>query len=250
MGSFPRDMVLSHSSPARSHRNQTTPPRSVLAESPRRPARFAHPAEADIAALLDSWHIPWEYEPTTFPLLIGADGAPLQSITPDFYLPRHDVYIEMTTMRQSLVTRKNRKFRLLRERYPELNVCLLYRRDVELIVERYGRTRAVAAAPGSILVSAESIRRRTDDIVSAVATDLPNRDITLVALGTGALPFANGVVEAWAAHSPDAIPRLVCLAGSESPPGWSSRFRPASNRAARSSWLRMLLARDLPPIRR
>jgi hypoxanthine phosphoribosyltransferase len=40
-------------------------------------------------------------------------------------------------MKQSLVTRKNRKLRKLRERYPGVNVKLFYRRDIERLAQRY-----------------------------------------------------------------------------------------------------------------
>ena len=40
-------------------------------------------------------------------------------------------------MKQSLVTRKNRKLRKLRERYPECNVKLFYKRDIERLAQRY-----------------------------------------------------------------------------------------------------------------
>lgn len=153
------------------------------------PIRFAHPAEASIAALLDSHNVCWQYEPTTFPLVAAEDGTPLQSFTPDFYLPVYDVYIEMTTMRQSLVTRKNRKFRLLREIYPELNVRLLYRKDVELIVDRYGHGAAsLVDTAGQIVASEESIRRN----LAELAEDFSGcRKITLVALGSGSLPVTR-----------------------------------------------------------
>ena len=62
----------------------------------------------------------------------------LEATAPDFYLPDHDVYLELTTMRQSLVTRKNRKIRKLRERYPDVKVKLFYKRDFERLAEKYG----------------------------------------------------------------------------------------------------------------
>jgi hypoxanthine phosphoribosyltransferase len=40
-------------------------------------------------------------------------------------------------MKQSLVTRKNRKLRKLRERYPGTNVKLFYRRDIERLAQRF-----------------------------------------------------------------------------------------------------------------
>ena len=41
-------------------------------------------------------------------------------------------------MKQSLVTRKNRKLRKLRKRYPDVNVKLFYKRDIERLAQRYG----------------------------------------------------------------------------------------------------------------
>jgi hypoxanthine phosphoribosyltransferase len=58
--------------------------------------------------------------------------------TPDFYLPEHDLYIELTTMKQSLVTPKNRKLRLVRELYPDINVRLLYRKDYQQLLAKAG----------------------------------------------------------------------------------------------------------------
>ncbi len=40
-------------------------------------------------------------------------------------------------MKQSLVTRKNRKLREVRELYPDVNVKLFYRRDIERLAQRY-----------------------------------------------------------------------------------------------------------------
>jgi hypoxanthine phosphoribosyltransferase len=99
--------------------------------------RFAHPAEAEFARLLTSYGLRWAYEPTTFAVRWGSDGQPAAFVTPDFYLPDHELYVELTTMRQRLVTRKNRKFRLLRQTYPNLHVRMLYLRDYERLHETY-----------------------------------------------------------------------------------------------------------------
>ncbi len=79
---------------------------------------FANQSEEMFANLLDFYRIAWEYEPRSFPVQYDRDGAVLEAFTPDFYLPEFDLYVELTTMKQSLVTRKNRKVRLLRELYP------------------------------------------------------------------------------------------------------------------------------------
>ena len=87
--------------------------------------------------MLDYYGIPWEYEPRTFVLEEDAEGRVLEAFTPDFYLPEQDLYIEVTVMKQSLVTRKNRKLRKLRERYPGVRAKVFYRRDVERLAQRY-----------------------------------------------------------------------------------------------------------------
>jgi len=95
---------------------------------------FSHEPEQRIADLLDIYDITWEYKPRTFVLEAAPDGRPKMAFTPDFYLPDHDLYLEVTTLRQSLVTRKNRKVRLLRELHPELRVRILYRRDLDRLL--------------------------------------------------------------------------------------------------------------------
>jgi hypoxanthine phosphoribosyltransferase len=90
------------------------------------------------ANLLDFYRIAWEYEPRSFPVQYDADGRVLESFTPDFYLPEFDLYLELTTMKQSLVTKKNRKVRLLRQLYPKLNIQVFYQKDFENLIFKYG----------------------------------------------------------------------------------------------------------------
>ena len=99
--------------------------------------RFANDAERECARLFDFYGVPWEYEPRMFVLERDEDGRTTQAFTPDFYLPEQDLYVEVTVMKQSLVTRKNRKLRKLRERYPDVKVKLFYKRDLERLAERY-----------------------------------------------------------------------------------------------------------------
>jgi hypothetical protein len=100
--------------------------------------QFAHASEEMFANLLDFYRIAWEYEPRTFPIQEAPDGTVLEAFSPDFYLPEYDLYVELTTMKQSLVTKKNRKVRLLRERYPNLNVQVFYQKDFENLIFKYG----------------------------------------------------------------------------------------------------------------
>ena len=99
--------------------------------------RFANDVELECAKLLDYYGIPWAYEPHTFVLAEDEQGRVVEAFTPDFFLPEQNLYLELTVMKQSLVTRKNRKLRKLRERYPHVNAKLFYRRDIERLAQRY-----------------------------------------------------------------------------------------------------------------
>ena len=91
-----------------------------------------------MAGNLDYYGVPWLYEPRTFELETDEQGRVLEAFAPDFYLPEQDLYLEITVMKQSLVTRKNRKVRKLKERYPDVNIKLFYKRDIERLGQRYG----------------------------------------------------------------------------------------------------------------
>ncbi len=99
--------------------------------------RFANDAERECAKVLDFYRVPWDYEPRTFVLESDDEGRTLEAFTPDFYLPEQDLFLEITVMKQRLVTRKNRKLRKLRERYPGVQVKLFYKRDIERLAQRY-----------------------------------------------------------------------------------------------------------------
>ena len=102
------------------------------------PIPFSHPAEEAFAKVLDFYHTRWEYEPTTFPLEWDETGRVTTAFSPDFYLVDEDLYVELTTMKQRLVTQKNRKLRLLSELYPGVRCKLIYRRDVANLAIKYG----------------------------------------------------------------------------------------------------------------
>jgi hypoxanthine phosphoribosyltransferase len=104
--------------------------------------RFANPAELEYAKVLDWYGIPWAYEPTTFVLERDEQGRVVEAFTPDFYLPDQNLYLEVTVMKQSLVTRKNRKLRKLREQYPHIKIKLFYERDFQRLAARFGLQKA------------------------------------------------------------------------------------------------------------
>jgi hypothetical protein len=99
---------------------------------------FVHNSEQQLARLLDFYSVRWEYEPHTFVLATDARGTTTEAFTPDFWLPDHEIYLEVTTMRQGLVTRKNRKVRHLRELHPEIRIRVVYQRDYLHLLVRFG----------------------------------------------------------------------------------------------------------------
>ncbi|MDA2933024.1 hypothetical protein MYX82_01635 [Acidobacteria bacterium AH-259-D05] len=101
-------------------------------------SRFAHESEEEIARFLNFYSIEWRYEPVCFPLDWDEEGRATESFTPDFYLPQFDLFLEITTMKQRLVTKKNRKIRRLRELYPEVKIKVLYGRDYRKLLFKFG----------------------------------------------------------------------------------------------------------------
>ncbi len=101
-------------------------------------AVFGHPSEELFANLLNFYRIEWEYEPRSFALQWDKDGNIVEAFTPDFYLAEFDLYVELTTMKQALVTKKNRKIKLLRAIYPHVNIQVFYQKDFQDLVFKYG----------------------------------------------------------------------------------------------------------------
>ena len=99
---------------------------------------FANESEKEFARILDFYKIRWEYEPTTFPIAWDEEGYVRESFTPDFYLPDYGVFIELTTMKQALVTKKNRKVRLFEKHYPNIPIKLFYGKDYKALLAKFG----------------------------------------------------------------------------------------------------------------
>jgi hypoxanthine phosphoribosyltransferase len=136
-----------------------------VTDAPLRPA-FAHASEAELARILDFYEVAWEYEPHTFPILYDRDGAVLESFSPDFYLPDLDLYVEITTLKQRLVRKKNRKLRRLRELYPDVRIKLLYARDFRALLLKYGRITLADALTGA---EGQATPPRRDGVAAAAA---------------------------------------------------------------------------------
>jgi hypoxanthine phosphoribosyltransferase len=184
-----------------SHLQRTLPLPWRLAKSTEDPS-FAHPAELDFARILTFYRIRWVYEPTTFALSWKPDGRPSEMFTPDFYLPDHRLYIELTTMRQQLVTRKNRKLRQMREIYPTVQIKLLYRRDFHRLVDAYriGERRAESSNVLNPLFSEEVIATRIVAMAAEIASANADRELLLLIAGDGTMRFGREMTAALAAH--------------------------------------------------
>lgn len=109
-----------------------------MTQNQNQPAEFAHSAEEMFARIMDYYGIQWVYEPRTFDLEWDMEGNVTLAFTPDFFLPDQNLYIELTTLRPQLSTKKNKKMRLMKELYPEINIKLMKRRDMHDMMVKYG----------------------------------------------------------------------------------------------------------------
>jgi hypoxanthine phosphoribosyltransferase len=139
------------------------PPVAAVGSSTPR-STFAHASEAEMARILDFYQVRWEYEPHVFPVVWNLDGAVVESFAPDFWLPDLDLYLEMTTLRQKLVRKKNRKLRRVLELYPDLRVKLFYARDFRALMLKFGKLGLVAELSGT---SGQVTPARSDGSFSA-----------------------------------------------------------------------------------
>ena len=145
---------------ADAHSSDELPAGPAATHPPLDEIAFAHASERVAAEILDFYRIRWLYEPTTFPIEWDGQGNVIASFSPDFYLPDFDLFIELTTMSQKLVTKKNRKVRRLRELYPDMNIKIFYQKDFRRLLARFGiGSQAVAHADGGGVI----LRDDSDD---------------------------------------------------------------------------------------
>ncbi len=157
----------------------------------REPARFANESEEEFARLLDFYGIEWEYEPRSFPLRYEGDRL-VEAFTPDFYLPSLDLYIELTTLKQGLVTDKHRKLRQLREQFPDIQIKLLYRKDYLRLLAKYGfgpLSEAEAMAIQDVLISQSELERRVGEMGARISRDYAGREPVLIGVLKGVMCF-------------------------------------------------------------
>ena len=172
------------------------------AENPHLPSedrpgvRFAHPSETEFAHILDFYGVQWSYEPHSFPLRWEGERI-AEMFTPDFYLPDLDLYVELTTLRQKLVTEKNRKLRRLRELYPDVSVKLLYKRDYHRLLAKYGYgPLAQDDIPGidRVLISAEEIQERVIELGGQISQDYRDTRPVMVGVLKGVVCFMSDLM--------------------------------------------------------
>jgi len=164
---------------------------------------FAHPFERAFSELLSFYGVRWSYEPTSFTLSWTEDGAPREMFTPDFYLPDQRLYIELTAMRQRLVTRKHRKLRRMRSLYPGVAVKLLYRRDYQRIARSCRPVAPATAVPGATLQTAHEIIARVGTLAEEIAGDFAAASAPLaLGVGTGGTAILAAIQADLAMRSP------------------------------------------------
>ena len=154
-----------------------------------KPPSFSHPSEEMFARLLDFHGLEWRYEPRSFPLQWHPDGTVHEAFTPDFYLPEFDLYVEVTTMRQDLITRKNRKVRLLRSVYPHIKIQVFYQKDMRDL-----ELHADSGSPGDppidhVLFSAEDVERRVGELADSISEDYAGKEVKLLGVLRGSVYF-------------------------------------------------------------
>ncbi|GAF85005.1 unnamed protein product, partial [marine sediment metagenome] len=160
------------------------------------PAPFAHPAEYEFARILDFYGIEWQYEPRSFPLR-WEYGHVVEAFTPDFYLPHLNMYVEVTTLKTGLTGEKNRKMRLIKQLYPEVNIKLLKKRDYLRLLAKYGYGPPAAEQVPEIdrvLITATKIQRRVGELGARISHDYAGKEPVLIGILRGVICFMSDLM--------------------------------------------------------
>ncbi|MBI4330257.1 MAG: hypoxanthine phosphoribosyltransferase [Chloroflexi bacterium] len=162
----------------------------------RKPSQFAHPSEEEFARLLDFYRIEWIYEPRSFTL--EKDGNRIKEMfTPDFYLPELDLYVEITTMKQSLATDKNRKVRRVKELHPDINIKLINRKDYSRLLAKYGYgplSEETVRGIGNVLLPSHQIQKRVMELGREISIDYSDKKPLLVGVLKGVICFFSDLM--------------------------------------------------------
>ncbi len=184
------------------HRKKITKQRNLteapeLPASSLRPSSFGHPSEEEFARLLDFYRIEWLYEPRSFPLA-WQNSKVAEMFTPDFYLPELDLYIELTTIKQSLITEKNRKLRRLKQLHPEINIKLLNKNDYLRLLAKYGYGplgETKVQGIDRVLFSHTQIERQTKALAERISHDYVGHQLVLVGILKGVICFMADLMQ-------------------------------------------------------
>ena len=158
--------------------------------------RFVGPGESEFAQILDFYGIKWEYEPRTFPLR-WEHGHVAEAFSPDFYLPDLNLYVEVTTLKTGLTAEKNRKVRLVKQLYPEVNIRLLKKRDLLRLLTKYGYgPLAPQEVPDvdRIFINTPHLQKRVKDLGAAISRDYAGKDPILVGVLRGVMCFMADLI--------------------------------------------------------
>jgi len=106
---------------------------------PESPVEFAYAFEGAFARTLDQHGITWQYKPRTFAVEWDNEGNFVDSLTPDFYLPLIDLYVELIGPDRSEAAVKAKKVRLLRQQKPGLQIEMVRASGSSLILRIFLR---------------------------------------------------------------------------------------------------------------
>ena len=190
-----RVLKADHEESVTKRRKLTETPK--LPSSSLRPSSFSHTSEEEFAKLLDFYRIEWLYEPRSFPLT-WQDNKVTEMFTPDFYLPELDLYIELTTLKQSLITQKNRKLRRLKGLYPEVNIKLLNKSDYLRLLAKYGYGplgETKVEGVNQVLFSHTQIQRRTRALAKRISYNYRGHQLVLIGILKGVVCFMSDLMQ-------------------------------------------------------
>ncbi len=190
-----QQLLVKNNQPNKKTLISSSPPK--LTVSTLRPAEFAHPSEEEFANILNFYCVEWLYEPRSFPLNWDNDRV-TEMFTPDFYLPELNIYIELTTLKQSLMTVKHRKLRKLKELYPNINIKLLTKNDIVNLLASHGYNPAIETKTegvAQILYSHSQLQRRIRTLAKRISNDYAGQQLILVGIPKGVICFISDLMQ-------------------------------------------------------
>jgi len=190
-----QQLLVKNNQPDKKRLIPTLPPK--LLASTLRPAEFAHPSEEEFANILDFYCVEWLYEPRSFPLNWDNDRV-TEMFTPDFYLPELNIYIELTTLKQSLMTAKHGKLRKLKKLYPGVNIKLLTKNDIASLLASHGYNPIVGTKTegvANILYSHSQLQRRIRALAKRISNDYDGQQLILVGIPKGVICFISDLMQ-------------------------------------------------------